>query len=127
MNELELKFPWCTGAPRPTLLSNMDVGEVIVSYYTAPICVEVCSTAIIIFSGVSSIKHEIINDIDNIFIKAGAQRDSLNVIEENGSKKYVLFFHNEYVAISAKSYDEVAGKDSVIENINWRINADYKR
>ena len=101
MKEFKLKFPWCTGVPRPTIIENIDEEECIVVFNTAPI-VKTSVTAALVFNGFKSIKHSYINDLENPYLKKGYLRDSL--IKEG--KTFILLFHNELIEIEAVSYKE---------------------
>ena len=101
MNEIELKYPLCSGVPRPTVIQNIDEEECIIIYNTAPI-VESSKTAALVFNGFSSIQHFQINDNQNSYLAKGYLRDSLN----NKKDTFILLFHNEVIEIKAQSYIE---------------------
>jgi len=127
MKKIDLKYPWCTGAPRPTLVANQDAEEAIVSYYTAPICEQLCKTAVIKINGVSSAESHYLSDENNEFLKSGLMRDSLYVKNENNKNKYVLLFNNEYIVIIGDSIEEHPGDVSFLKNINNFHSNEYER
>ena len=101
MKEIKLKFPWCTGVPRPTIIENIDEGECWVIYNTAQI-VEDIAAAALIFSGFMSLKHTYLNDEKNPYLSKGYLRDSMVKEDET----FILLLHNEVIEIKAKSYEE---------------------
>lgn len=127
MKRIKLKFPCCTGVPRPTLVANLDAKEVIISYYTAPICHDVCKTAIIKVKEVTNVESYSLNDEENQYLGFGLMRDGIYVKEEKGKKEYLMLFHNEYIKVKADSIEEHAGENRFIDNIKKYHSMEYER
>ncbi|MEN9359022.1 MAG: hypothetical protein RL095_557 [Verrucomicrobiota bacterium] len=115
-NEIELKYPWCAGVPRPIVITNLDEEFCCVFYQTAEI-VTTSQTAILRFSKCKSVKHSFINDDKNEHLKNGCFRDSIY----KSSDGFLLFFHNEMIEIVAsslsESISELESSDKFFEDI----------
>ena len=127
MNILNPKYPWCTGAPRPSLISNMDAEEAIISYYTAPICETLCKTAIIKVKGVTRLESRYLNDSYNSHLASGFMRDNIYVDKADGLNKYIFIFHNESFIIFGKNIEEMPGGESNSKNLSLFCNIEYDR
>ncbi|WP_321492844.1 hypothetical protein [uncultured Desulfobacter sp.] len=127
MKKREPAFPWCTGVPRPTVIANLDAEEVLIFYYTAPVCASVCKIAVMKFSGARGIESSSINDEKNHFLRSGLVRDSIYVKTKGGKKEYVFLFHNEVIKITADSLVEIPGEDNLPANIIKHQNSEFER
>ncbi len=117
------KFPWCTGAPRPVLLSCADSGDCQISYYTAPV-VSVGETAVISFRNVEQILHVIQNDDENaLLIEGGAKRDMIC----SDGKTHFLMFHNEYFSVVGELVEERIGGSSNSSNVSLIAGSEIDR
>ena len=113
MKRREPKFPWCTGAPCPIMLTCEDHERYTICYKVAPV-VTSCSTATLEFENVRSISHYVINDDANEhLVNAPLLHDS---IAESAGKTY-LFFHNEYFVIDGRIAKEEKGEALNAANI----------
>lgn len=127
MNTIDPKYPWCTGVPRPTLVSNIDAQEVLVSYFTAPICEPICRTALIRFLGATRVESRSENDDHNPWLKRGIPRDCICVRRRDGRNEYTLLFHNEVIVVLADAFEELPGAPTALENLA-RLSGDaYER
>lgn len=124
MEIIEPKFPWCSAAPRPVLLSCADAEEVTISYYVCP-AVRSGATAVLTFSSVTSVRHHIVNDSENelLRIHPELQRDMMHF---DGRTTWLLF-HNEYFEIVGKLADEKIGELHNTENIEKRLSLALNR
>ena len=118
------KFPWCTVAPRPVLLSCADADEVTISYYVCP-AVESGVTAVLTFSSVTSVRHQIVNDTENELLDTHPrfQRD---MIHFDGRTTWLLF-HNEYFEIVGKLAIEEISELHNTENVERRLCLEMNR
>lgn len=124
MNEYQLKYPCCTCAPRPIVISNMDAAKLIISYYTAPICENLCRTAILQFGGIEYLEHKYLNDENNEYILRGYARDSIHII---GSGEYLILMHNEYIIVKANSVKQFRGEETASKNALKHITKKFER
>lgn len=124
MEIFEPKFPWCPGAPRPALLSCADAQELTISYHVCP-AVNSGATAVLTFSFVTSVRHQIVNDIENELLRMHPkfQRD---MIHFDGRTTWLLF-HNEYFEIVGELSGEEISELQSTENIEKRLSPDMNR
>jgi hypothetical protein len=127
MKKISPKYPWCTGAPRPTLMANLDAQEAIVSYYTAPICRSRCKTAVIKLTGVVRLESRSVNDEENTYLRSGLMRDVIYVKQGARTSEYLLLFHNELTKATAADMEEQPGGDSFMDNLRLFYNSDFDR
>jgi len=127
MNRREPIYPWCTGVPRPTLIANLDVGEAMIFYYTAPVCASICTIAVIKLSGVRGVESHSINDEENHYLRSGLMRDSIYVKTKGKQKEYIFLFHNEIIKVIADSIKELPGEDNLIANLKKHHNSEFER
>ncbi|MDD2468981.1 MAG: hypothetical protein PHI97_33850 [Desulfobulbus sp.] len=127
MNKREPVYSWCTGVPRPTLIANLDAGEVIIFYYTAPICASVCKTAVMKLTGASAVESLSINDDENRYLHSGLMRDTIYVKKKGKQKEYIFLFHNEIIKVVADSLEELPGEDSVFANLKQQQTSSFER
>nr|WP_320009410.1 hypothetical protein [uncultured Desulfobulbus sp.] len=127
MNKKEPVYPWCTGVPRPTVITNLDVGEVMIFYYTAPVCASICKIAVMKLSGVRGVESRSINDEENHYLRSGLLRDSIYCKIKGKQKEYIFLFHNEIIKVVADSLKELPGEDSLIANLKKHYNSEFER
>ena len=127
MNRREPIYPWCTGVPRPTLIANLDVGEAMIFYYTAPVCASLCTIAVIKLSGVTGVESHSINDEENHYLRSGLMRDSIYVKTKGRQREYIFLFHNEIIKVIAKSLKELPGEENLVENLKKHHNSEFER
>lgn len=127
MREIEPKYPWCTGVPRPTLITNLDVEEAYIFYFTAPICLPQCKMAVLKLKGIVQIESHYVNDEENSYLQAGLMRDVIYVKEGAKKNEYLFLFHNEWIQATASALEEVPGADGLLENLQTHIHSDFER
>jgi hypothetical protein len=118
------KYPWCTGAPRPVLLSCADSEDHLVTYFVAPI-VGRAGTGIIRFRNVTELSHVVMNNDKNNLFSAphSLLEDSISILDGTT----YLFFHNEYFRIKGDLVEESLGDSSNSLNISAAINLGMDR
>jgi hypothetical protein len=127
MKEIVPQYPWCTGVPRPTLVANMDAEEVIIFYYTAPVCEPRCKSAIIKLKGTVSLESHYVNDEQNAYLQSGCKRDVIYMQQGVGGNDYLFLFHNEWIRVKALSFEELPGEESLMESLIKHQNPDFDR
>ena len=120
----EPKYPWCTGAPRPVLLSCVDSGDHFITYYLAPIVAE-SGTGILQFHNVREVSQTVVNDEENKLLLPpyNLLRDSISTFD---GATYV-FFHNEYFRIVGDLIDERLGGVDNSMNLRRLLNPEMDR
>jgi hypothetical protein len=121
------RYPWCTGAPRPTLISNLDAQVAIISYYTAPICHAHCRTAVIELRGVVRLESMAVNDEENVFLRSGLTRDVIHVKQLASAVEYLFLFHNEWIRATAAALQEFPGGGALMDNLKRHCHPDFDR
>ena len=123
MTARDPKYPWCTGAPRPVLISCADSSTCQISYYVAPI-VDESSTAVISFNNVTGLSHFTQNDAENdLLCEERFQRDM--ICSDDGI--HYLFFHNEYFRVIGAIAEERLSNGSNTENVAESLSPEMNR
>lgn len=127
MKKRDPAYPWCTGVPRPTLVTNLDAGEAMIFYYTVPILASCCKTAVIKLHGVVGIESRFVNDEENEYLRSGLMRDAIYEKDKGKQREYLFLFHNEVIVATADSLQELPGEETFMANFIRHHNPSFER